>query len=78
MAAERSRWLVAGSVALLAALALSGLKPHDRTTWFLEVLPVIVVLPLLWATHARYPLTTVLYVGIFLHALVLMLGGAYT
>jgi putative membrane protein len=44
----------------------------------MEVLPVVVVLPLLWVTHRRYPLTTLLYLGIFVHAIVLMAGGAYT
>src|SRR4029077_18165069 len=29
-------------------------------------------------TYARFPLTTLVYVCIFLHAVVLMVGGAYT
>lgn len=63
---------------LLAALVLSGWQPYDRTTWWLEVAPVLIVLPLLLATRARYPLTPLLYGLIFAHCLVLMLGGAYT
>ena len=63
---------------MLALLALSGAHPYDRLTWLLEVLPIIVVLPLLWFTRTRYPLTTLLYAAIFLHAVVLMTGGAYT
>ena len=63
---------------LLALLALSGAHPYDRLTWLLEVLPIIVVLPLLWFTRTRYPLTALLYAAIFLHAVVLMTGGAYT
>jgi len=39
---------------------------------------VLIGLPVLWATWRRFPLTTLLYVCIFLHAGVLMLGGAYT
>lgn len=74
----RARWLAAASAVLLLALAVSGIAPYDRATWFLEVAPVLIALPLLWATWRRFPLTTVLYAGIFLHALVLMLGGAYT
>lgn len=74
----RTPYLVAASVALLALLALSGIRPFDRATWLLEVVPVMIVLPVLWATYERYPLTTVLYVGIFVHAVVLMYGGAYT
>ncbi len=70
--------LVAATVVMLAGLVWSGWRPYDRATWLMEVAPVFVVLPLLWATHQRYPLTTLLMVLITLHALVLMLGGAYT
>jgi len=70
--------LVAASVALVGLLALSGVNPYDRTTWVLEVFPVVVALPILWLTYRRYPLTNLLYVCIFAHACVLMLGGAYT
>ena len=75
---QRARVLVAGSVVLIALLALSGMRPYDRTTWALEVFPVVIALPVLWATYTRFPLTSVLYACIFAHALVLMLGGAYT
>lgn len=44
----------------------------------MEVAPVLIVLPFLWASYQRYPLTTLLYCCIFVHALILMLGGAYT
>jgi putative membrane protein len=57
---------------------LSGIRPFDRTTWVLEVFPILVVLPVLWATSRRYPLTNLLYLCIFLHAIVLMVGGAYS
>jgi len=39
---------------------------------------VVVALPVLWATHRRFPLTSLLYWCIFVHAVVLMVGGAYT
>lgn len=70
--------LVVATAALLVLLILSGLRPYDRLTWWLEVLPVILILPVLWYSHGRFPLTTLLYVAIFVHALVLMLGGAHT
>jgi putative membrane protein len=44
----------------------------------MEVFPVLVALPLLWASYRRFPLTSLLYGLIFVHALVLMVGGAYT
>ncbi len=65
-------------VVILGMLVLSGVNPYDRTTWALEIFPVVIAIPLLLATYGRFPLTTLLYVCIFVHALVLMLGGAYT
>ena len=75
---SRPQALVVASVALIAVLMLSGVSPHDRVTWMLEVFPVVIALPVLWATYRRFPLTTLLYVCIFLHALVLITGGAHT
>ena len=75
---SRPTLLLIASLVLLGLLALSGVKPYDRPTWVLEVLPILIALPLLWASYNRFPLTTLVYVCLFLHALVLMLGGAYT
>jgi putative membrane protein len=44
----------------------------------LEVAPVLVALPILVATHRRFPLTALSYRLVFLHACILMLGGHYT
>jgi putative membrane protein len=75
---RRTPLLVTLLVATIFALAASGWRPYDRLTWLLEVSPVLIALPLLIATRQRYPLTTLLYALIFAHALVLILGGAYT
>lgn len=77
-AESRDTGLALAAAALVLALAWSGLHPHDRLTWLLEVMPVMLALPLMIATYRRFPLTTLLYACIFVHALVLMLGGAYT
>ena len=73
-----NRPLAAVSLVIIAGLVLSGIRPYDRTTWILEVFPVLVALPLLWATRERFPLTTLLYTLVALHAVVLMVGGAYS
>ena len=78
MSVPRSQVLVVASIVLVVLLALSGVQPYDRPTWALEVFPVVMALPVLWATYRRFPLTTLLYGCIFLHALVLMLGAMYT
>jgi putative membrane protein len=70
--------LIVGSVLVLALLCISGIYPYDRITWVMEVLPVLVVLPVLWFTQVRFPLTKLLYLLIFVHAMVLIVGGGYT
>lgn len=72
------KWRLGLMVLVVLALAWSGVTPYDRTTWYLEVFPVLVVLPLIWWQRQRYPLTSLLFVGVMLHCLVLMYGGAYT
>ncbi|WP_318364140.1 DUF2238 domain-containing protein [Enterobacter sp.] len=66
--------------ALLLALIVvyTGIYAGDKITWLMEVTPVLILVPLLWATHARYPLTPLLYTLIFFHAIILMIGGMYT
>lgn len=57
---------------------MSGWQPYDRLTWFLEVLPVLIAIPLLWLTRNTFPLTELLYSCIFVHALILIVGGVYS
>lgn len=78
MHASRTPWLLGAAALSLVFLLISGWQPFDRTTWLLEVLPVLIALPLLAASYRRHPLTSLLYACIFLHACVLILGGAYT
>ncbi|MDV7210722.1 DUF2238 domain-containing protein [Azotobacter beijerinckii] len=75
---QRHRLLATLGLGVLAALLASGIAPYDRATWLLEVAPVLVAVPLLAFTYGRFPLTTLLYLLIAAHALVLILGGAYT
>lgn len=74
----RTRTLLIASATLLVLLALSGLHPFDRTTWLLEIFPILIALPILFATYRKFPLTSLVYALIFCHAVILMLGGAYS
>lgn len=78
MPAKYPQLLLTLSVVLVALLALSGMHAYDRPTWLLEVLPVMIALPIMWATYRRFPLTTLLAICILLHAVVLIIGGTYT
>ncbi len=70
------------AIALLAltavALVVSGIGPRERGTWVLEVAPVLIAAPLLYFTWRPFRLTPLAYRLIFLHALILILGGHYT
>jgi putative membrane protein len=75
-----SRETLTGSLlaVVLVALVVSGIHPFDRLTWFLEVLPVLLAVPLLVATRRSFPLTPLAYWLIAIHSLILILGGHYT
>ena len=77
-AMPREKSLILAMLALLLIMALSAIHPYDRTTWFMEVAPIFIALPVMIATFRRFPLTTLLYVLIFIHALVLIAGGHYS
>lgn len=64
--------------AVLLMLVWSGIDPYDRYTWFLEVAPVLISLPLLGVTYFRFRLTTLVYALIAAHAVILLVGGHYT
>jgi putative membrane protein len=59
-------------------LVASGIAPHDRTTWWLEVFPILIAAPLLLATASRFPLTSLVYTLLAIHAVILCVGGHYT
>ncbi|MES2123741.1 MAG: DUF2238 domain-containing protein [Gemmatimonadota bacterium] len=66
--------LVVGAI----ALAASRIDAFEGSTWWLEVFPIFLVVPVLLLSARRFPLTPLLYTLIFLHALILMVGGHWT
>lgn len=70
--------LLSLTIGWVAALVASGWQPYDRATWWMEVAPVLIGLPIVWATRRRFTLTHLALSLIFVHGLVLMVGGAYT
>ena len=68
-------WLLLITVAVFI---WSGVHPHDRFTWVLEVFPAVIAGIVLLATSKRFRLSNLLYVLIAIHAMILMVGGKYT
>ncbi len=76
---ENRNLLTTGLAILVGgALLISGIAPFDRLTWVMEVAPAVIALVLLAATRKTYPLTTLLYILIAVHALVLIAGGTWS
>src|SRR5213594_2169662 len=62
----------------LIALIVSAIHPYETGTWVMEVFPIFLAVPILLLTWRRFPLTSLVYTLIFVHALILMLGGHYS
>ena len=74
-----NRQYLATLIILVSVVFLwSALRPYDYFTWFLEVFPVLIALPLLILTHSKFSLTNLVYALIAVHMLILLVGGHYT
>jgi len=56
----------------------SAISPFEYFTWFLEVLPVIIGVLVLLFTYKNFQFTKLVYVLIFIHCVILIIGGHYT
>ena len=70
----RTIWLII----FFAVLIWSGINPKDQFTWLLEVLPALIGIIILTFTYNRFRLTTLTYILILIHSIILMVGGHYT
>lgn len=70
----RFAWIVV----FATVLVWSASQPKDYPTWVLEVVPALVAVVVLSFTRQRFPLTTLVYVLILVHCILLMVGGHYT
>lgn len=73
---SKLHWSLLGMV--IIGFIWSAIGPKDRTTWWLEIAPVLIALPILGFTYNRFQLTHLLYILIAIHAWILMIGGHYT
>lgn len=62
----------------VSVLIWSGYQPKDVITWWLEVMPAIIGFIVLAFTYQSFRLTTLVYVLILIHCIILMVGGHYT
>ena len=62
----------------LSVFVWSAIEPKEYFTWFLEVLPALIALLIIAVSYNRFRLTSLSYLLILLHCLILMVGGHYT
>lgn len=65
-------------ISLFVILIYSGINPYDRFTWFLEVFPVIIVSIVLIVTYKKFKFTNFVYILMWIHGIILIVGGYYT
>lgn len=63
---------------ICALLIWSVINPKEYFTWFLEVLPAILGILVLILTFKKFRFTNLLYLLIFFHCVILIIGGHYT
>ncbi len=78
MSAKPSVYEIALLTVVIAVLLWSGISPKDRFTWFMEVFPVLIAVPILLVTRQRFQFTPLVYTLIAIHCCILMVGGKYT
>jgi len=65
-------------IIIILVLIWSGIAPHDRFTWLLEVFPVLLGIPAVVYAYPRFRFTPLVTGLIAIHAIILMVGGKYT
>jgi len=75
-ASKSLQWLL--MLSFIGIALWSGINPHDRITWYLEVMPAFIGLVILISTYSRFRLTDLTYLLVWMHAAVLLIGGHYT
>lgn len=73
-----ARWFSLCCMCLILSCIISGIAPHDRLTWWMEIAPILIVVPVLILTRRSFPLTGLLYGLIAVHGVILAVGGHWT
>ncbi|QZY54688.1 DUF2238 domain-containing protein [Crassaminicella profunda] len=65
-------------VSLIGILIWSVIHPKDLFTWFLEVFPAVIGGTILIFIYPKFRFTNLVYFLIWIHAIILIVGGHYT
>ncbi len=73
-----SRGAITWAAIFLGVLLWSAIEPKDMTIWWLETAPAIAGAIVLLFTRRRFLLTTLTYVLVLVHCIILIVGAHYT
>ncbi|WP_246246962.1 DUF2238 domain-containing protein [Candidatus Methylobacter favarea] len=59
-------------------LLWSVINPKDYLTWILETAPALIAVIVLIITRRQFPLTSLAYILILIHSIILIIGAHYT
>lgn len=65
-------------ISIIIVFIWSAVNPNDRLTWYPEVAPAVIAVFLCAFTYKKFPLTDLLYILIWIHCIILLIGGHYT
>lgn len=75
---KKNQILIIYIVVFFLGLLWSGINPRDQFTWFLEVVPALIVFAILAATFKKFRFSNFAYFLMLAHSLILMVGGHTT
>ena len=70
--------LALGGVLAVVLVATLFTTPEGKLNWLMETGPGLAGMVALAVTYRRFPMSRLVYVGVFVHVLILVYGGFYT
>ena len=65
-------------ISLLGVFIWSVINPKDLFTWFLEIFPAMIGVLMVIYLYPKYKFSNLVYILIWIHAIILIVGGHYT
>lgn len=75
---KEQHYLIAFLLMFSTVLVWSAINPHDQFTWWLEVIPALIGVLILFFTYRLFLFTILVYFLVLIHSAILFIGGHYT
>ena len=65
-------------IVFLIVLIWSAIQPYSRQSWILLSIPAMIIVSVLAITYRKFTFSTMVYVVVLFHAVILLVGAHYT